>query len=76
MALLAQLQHRTSETLYRPVKSLSQASKSEAARALDADLLKWRQMLTARLDLNRTSLKEQEPVTKRKIMLKLRSFPD
>ena len=41
---------------------------------LDAQLLEWRHKLAPMFDLDSTSLKEQEIVTKRKTMLKLRQF--
>ena len=40
--------------------------------SLDAELLEWRLLLNPVFNLDEAGLKEQESVTKRKIMLKLR----
>lgn len=72
MTNLATIMHRASNTLYPIIFKRSQEPKLDAAMALDAQLIKWKRVVSSMFDLDQSSLKEQESTTKRKIMLKLR----
>lgn len=74
MTALAKILRQASEDLYHPSQRSSQDcySKHMTAMELDTKLLEWKRLLARMYDLDRSSLTEQEEVTKRKIILQLR----
>ena len=72
MVALAKILRRASESLHDLTSTCHEHSRSDTAMSLDAELLEWRLLLNPVFNLDEAGLKEQESVTKRKIMLKLR----
>lgn len=72
MTELAQILKRTSEDIYHDPMSKPIDQKSQSALALDRMLFLWKQQLAPIFDLESASLTEKEPITKRKLVLKLR----
>lgn len=72
MTELAHILKRASEDIYHDPTSKPIDQKSQNALALDKMLLTWKQQLAPIFDLESTSLTEKEPITKRKVVLKLR----
>jgi hypothetical protein len=74
MTELAHILKRTSEEIYHTPSNVSGVDKSQAALNLDESLLHWKSQLSPMFPLDSTSLTEPESVTKRKVVLKLRTY--
>jgi hypothetical protein len=72
MTELAHILKRTSEEVYHNPTSKSLDQRSRTALALDKILITWKQQLAPMFDLETASLIEKEPMTKRKVVMKLR----
>ena len=74
---LARILKQISEVIYHTgseVEQRPQVNRHQAALDLDNQLLKWKSNLRPVFDLNGTSLTEKETITKRKIILRLRTY--
>ena len=74
MTELAHILKRASEEIYHTASTVSRVDKSQAALNLDDSIVHWKSQLSPMFPLDSTSLTEPESVTKRKVVLKLRTY--